>query len=313
MYVHTVKYKVWILNSGATHHCTDNKAFFSKFKPVNEIANIASGEKLVVEEVGIIFVHFFNGYELYFINAMFIPNLTINLINIVCFWCKDISIIYSIEYAVNLYNKKSLFGYVNYHQKLFILWSHQMLLNKVITCFFLIFSAHTNIENLELKTFINVFRKPTSSLEVWHRRLVHSSYKNVIVNAKKIKNMNGVKSFTLDHFCELCMKSRQQKEFFRISMTKPKRFLKGINVDIENFLLIIWRGNKIFVLLKCEATDMFFWYVYKHKSEIFHIIVDFRIWAELQIDFKILYFRGGGELNTGAFFEFYKKIGVQYK
>ena len=313
MYVHTVGYGVWILDSGATHHCTGNKALFSKLKPVNEVANTASGEKLAVEGVGIIPVHLPNGHELHLTNAMFIPSLTVSLISTACLWRKGISITYPAGYAANLYNKESLFGYADYHQGLFILRSHQVLLNKVITCLPLTPSAHTSIENLESEAFINVFRKPTSSLEVWHRRLAHSSYRNVIANAKKVKGMDGVKGPTPDHLCEPCMKGRQQKEPSRVPMTKPKRFLEGISVDIGGPLPTTWRGNKIFVLLKCEATGMLFWYACKHKSEIFHIVVDFRTWAELQTGLKILYFRGGGELNTGAFLGFYKETGVQYK
>ena len=82
------------------------------------------------------------------------------------------------------------------------------------------------------------------------------SYRNVIVNVNKIIDMKNVIEFISNVLCDSCMKSRQQIEISRVSMTKTIEFLDRIDVDIGKSLSTTFRDNKVFVLIKDEVTSM---------------------------------------------------------
>ena len=64
-------------------------------------------------------------------------------------------------------------------------------------------------------------------------------------------------------------------------MTKIIEFIWKINVDIDTDLLIIFRGNRHFVLLKCDVIEFMWFYFCKSKAEIFKIVKNFKTFIEL--------------------------------
>ena len=105
------------------------------------------------------------------------------------------------------------------------------------------------------EAYIFAFAKPTADLEVWHRRLVHTSYRNVLANAKKVIGMENVTGPIPETVCEPCMAGRSQQERSRVPMTKATEFIWKINVDIGTGLPTTFRGNRHFVLLKCDVIE----------------------------------------------------------
>ena len=132
------------------------------------------------------------------------------------------------------------------------------------------------------KVYIFAFAKSTVNLKIWHRRLIHISYRNVLVNAKKIIDMKNVIDFISETICKSCMTDRSQQERSRVLMTKITEFIWKINVDIDIDLLTTFRGNRHFVLLKCDVIEFMWFYSCKSKAEIFIIVKDFRTFIELQ-------------------------------
>ena len=68
--------------------------------------------------------------------------------------------------------------------------------------------------------------------------------------------------------CEVCLKEKQEAFVFRISMKKITKFLNRIHVDIDEDLLVTFRDNRYFLLIKDDTIDMLFVYLMKTKDEI---------------------------------------------
>ena len=76
--------------------------------------------------------------------------------------------------------------------------------------------------------------------------------------------------------CEACLKEKQKVSMSRISMRKITKFLNRIHVDIDEDLSITFRDNKYFLLIKNDATNMFFVYLMKTKDKILKQIQAFK-------------------------------------
>ena len=312
LYVFTASSGLWILDSGATNHCTGNKALFEKLQSVNETARTASGELLPIKGIGPVRLNLANNDQLILSNTVYIPSLTMNIISTACFWRRDISIDYPAGQPCNIMKNGVTIANGDYHEGLFVLRTKEALLNnvKIIPPRPV---ATMPIEEMIHATFIAAFKKTTTSIETWHRRLAHLGYRNVIANAKKVKGMEGVTGPAPQAICEPCMAGRQQAEPTRVPMTKPTEFLQCISIDIGGPLPTTWQGNKIFILAREEYSGLLFFEAKKLKSEIFRTVIDLVAKLERQSGRKVKAIRGGGELQTKAFDEWFKTSGIEYK
>ena len=295
---------IWILDSGATQHCSSNKSLFRDLRPANDVARTASGEILRVEVIGNVPIELPNGEILILANAHYLPKLTSNLISTSCLHHRGFSFTYPAQGLCNIFSESHLVAQADMINNAYILRS--MMRANVLT------EGSLTPTPVAMQN-IFAFAKPTNDLQIWHRRFAHLGYQNVIKNASKVEGMDGVHGSSPDMLCELCMKGRQQAEISRVSQTKAEGFLTKIHVDIGGSLSTTWRGNKIFVLIKCDGTGMLFIYSSKLKSQIYSIVVEFRIWAELQSGKKLKIVKFGGELLTNAFNNWFKEIGVQWE
>ena len=97
-------------------------------------------------------------------------------------------------------------------------------------------------------------------------------------------------------------------------MTKIIEFIWKINVDIDTDLPTTFRGNRHFVLLKCDVIEFMWFYLCKSKAEIFRIVKNFKTFIELQVsDCKIRVIRADDEFLSNAFKDWFKKTDIQWK
>lgn len=108
--------------------------------------------------------------------------------------------------------------------------------------------------------------KKSTDIQIWHRRFVHLGYRNVLSNSKKFIGME-VNGPVLEEACELCLKAKQQAEPSKHPMSKSTVFLDKIHIDIN---------NRYCLLIKDDASGMFFVYVMRTKDEIFPRLKEFR-------------------------------------
>ena len=283
---------IWILNSNAIHHCSNNKILFKNLRSTNDVARTTNDEIIRVEIIDNISIQLINEKTLILSNVRYISKFTVNLISTSSLHYRKFNLTYSIKSFCNIFNESHLVDQTHMIENVYILET-LMQANAFIE------SISTSFSMILQNIF--AFAKSTNDLQIWHRRLAYLEYQNVIKNVNKMKSMNEVHDSSSNMLCEFCMRKRQQAEISKVSQIKTKRFLTKIHVDIENSLFTTWRDNKIFVLIKCDDIVMLFIYSVKKKSQIFDIVMNFKIWVELQSSRKLQIVKSRDELFINVF------------
>ena len=300
---------IWIFDFEIIYHCSNNKSLFSKqLKKVNDIVNTTSDETFNVEDLNNITILFSSKKTLTFIDVMYIFDLIVNLMNTSKLYFRKWIITYFVDKFIKLHKDDDLINQIDLINDLFVLRIVQNLINTI----FIISKIVTSIVHVS-KAFIFAFSKSIIDLKIWHKRLIHSKYRNVIANFNKIIDMKEVKDFVSNMFCELCMFDRQQIEIFKISTWKFTMFELKISVDIDDLLSLTIRSNRFFIFIKCYEIVMMFWFVRKHKSKIYKIVIDWIIWIERQTNCKIKIIVTNDEFVFIVFDNWFKEIDIQWK
>ena len=92
----------YILNSKATHHCSDNKALFKNLRIIHKMIKTVSDEVLKIEIINNIKISFPNGEFLILSEIMYISILMMNLIVISRLWHKDFDVLYLIDQSCKI-------------------------------------------------------------------------------------------------------------------------------------------------------------------------------------------------------------------
>ena len=251
----------WIVDLGAGGHCSGNRSLFmNEPKPSNEVVITASGERIVVTGRGDIQVQIDVG-TLKLTNVLFVPGLAVNLISVSQLNSKGISVVFGAEDAPTTFMFKN--NVIAHVDKI----SNQFLLrNKAYS---------TSVE----ETHAFNLTKRSMDIQVWHRRFVHAPYQRIIENKKNVDGLFHHGDIPKE-LCEACLKGKQEASVSRIPMRKATRFLDRIHVDIGEGLPVTFRGNKYFLLIKDDATGMFFVYLMKTKDEILKQLHAFKRWSQ---------------------------------
>lgn len=157
---------VWILDSGTTRHVSGHRTRFSDLVNYEDSCCKASGEQLAIKGRGNIDLSVDNTV-LRLLDAFYVSGLTVNLISIARLWRNGIGVYFPAGRPAELSFNGATFAYVD------------------------------NIrDQLILRQFTeqSIFKiaKPTTDLKIWHKRLVHLSYRNLIANAKKVIDIEEV-------------------------------------------------------------------------------------------------------------------------
>ena len=298
----------YILDSGATHHCSGNKALFKNLRATHEVAKTANGEVLNIEAINNIEILLPNNEFLILSEVMYISILMMNLNVISRVWHKDFDILYSTDQSCKIcLSSSQLMTNANMINNQWILKTIDFKAINAITI-----TAVATSTIFVKEAYIFAFAKLIADLKIWHRRLIHISYRNVLFNAKKIIDMKNVIDLISETICESCMTGRSQQERSRSLMTKITEFIWKINVNIDTDLLITFRGNRHFMLLKCDVIEFMWFYLCKNKAEIFIIVKNFRTFIELQAsNCRIRMIRENDEFQNNAFNDWFKETDIQ--
>ena len=278
---------VWILDSGATRHVSGDRTRFPNLTDYEDSCRTASGEQLAIKGKGNIDLSV-GDTVLRLSDALYVPGLTVNLISTAKLWRNGIGVYFPPGQPAELSFNGKIFAYADNVRDQFILR-----------------------QSREQSVF--KISKPAMDLKIWHSRLVHLSYRNVVANAKKVVGMEGVKGPIPTELCESCMAGHQELEISRMPMPKATEFLGRLHVDIEGPLPVTFSGFRYFLSIKDDAWGMFFVLPMKTKGEIYDKLVDFRTWIENLADQKIKCIRSGGELRSNAFDTWFKATGIQWE
>lgn len=109
------------------------------------------------------------------------------------------------------------------------------------------------------------------------------------------------------------MASYQELKILQTPIPKTAEFLERLHVDIKKFLPVIFLGFQYFLSIKNDAWGMFFVLSMKTKEEIYDKLVDFWIWIENLLDWKIKYIHSKEELKSNIFDILFKAIGIYWE
>ncbi len=163
-----------------------------------------------------------------------------NLIRTARLWRNSIWVYFPAGQPAELFSNRTIFAYTDNIRDQFIL--------------------RKSLEQSVIKII-----KPTMDLKLWHSRLVHLSYRNVIANTKRVKGKKGVQGPIPKKLFKPCMAGHQELKISRTPMPKAVEFLGRLYVDIEGPLPVTFLGFRYFFSIKDDAWSMFFVLLMKTK------------------------------------------------
>ena len=286
----------WILDSGATHHMTNSREAFVSYKKALTTIRIGDGRELAVVGEGSVEMYTrVDGRDEKIIleDALHVPELTTNLL----------SATRMIEHgaSVSLRKDKSVVSKTGRD----LIWA-------------------TQDRNL-YKVRATVKARPQShiaekkaSAEIWHRRLGHLGYDNLI-KMQKQGMVHGL-DVNVDDFkreaeklCEVCVLSKQHRLPHPRSDSASTRPLELIHMDVNGPMQVRSFGGALYVATYLDDySRLSHVRLVKAKSDVPTATKDAIIFLENQANAKVKAVRSdrGGEYVNKALKDFYKRKGI---
>ncbi|KAM2558058.1 hypothetical protein TB2_015106 [Malus domestica] len=138
-----------------------------------------------------------------------------------------------------------------------------------------------------------------TSSHVWHQRLGHPTFKTFrsLLSKFILPGSNNVQQF----FCSNCVLGKCAKLPFQESLCTTSRSLELVHADVWGPALVCSiSGYRFYVIFVDDFTKYTWLYPLKHKSEVFHIFVQFQALVENLSGYKIGTLRSdsGGEFTS---------------
>ena len=202
-----------LLDSGATEHANNCRDAFTNFRPVREVAHTATGEAIVSYGRGDVVKMMTHG-EVTFQEVLYIPTLVNNLYSTSRLCRRGWDILMKHTGQAVLSHNNEVVGFADEIKGEYVMQ----------------FIGDT--PHLQL----NALAKPTKDIKVWHGRVAHLGYRNLIRMKNYVLGMDEVSGPAPEDICGWCMMGRQQVEISRKPMTKSTRFLDLLHFDLEGLL-----------------------------------------------------------------------------
>ena len=277
---------------------------FRNTRKTSSAVEVADGNILQINTMGEIVIQLPRRSKLTLTNVLYVPGLKVNLISTAVLREKNIGF-------HSPASKTPYFEYYEQHVDYVDVVRRQYLLRTEVQKAMNLRDEGQLISKVSCGQAFKVTKR-TTDIKIWHRRLVHLGYNNVLLNSKQVIDME-VRGPVPENACESCMKAKQQRESFRKPQSKADTFLGRIHVDIQGPLPTTFRGKRYFLLIKNDASGMFFVYTMRTKDEILPIFKAFKTWIEKQTGKQIKRIRAGGELRSNAFDDWFEEIGIQWE
>lgn len=279
----------WLLDSGASRHCTFDKSVLSNFKSFNQTKEIFSfsGHIVRVEGSGDAIIPLPNGRTLHLHNVWFTPEANENIISV--FWLAQVGhkIIFFSDYA-QVFDKQM--------NKMFtIKATHQTYeLNQD--------NAHERVSSVR-----SISDSSNNKAMLWHIRLGHLNLKQLrpILDRLKVKCPNELN-------CITCLKGKITAKPFAQSRPRATRPLEIIHSDVCGPFQKQSDRKRYFITFIDDFTRMVFVYGLKEKGQAFDAFTSFKSLVENQTDQKIkqLWTDNGREYENTNFKNICEKFGI---
>lgn len=299
----------WFIDSGASAHMCFKRSWFSDFHDLEEEINIMLANSSVIKAKGVGTVYMkFDESTVKFCDVLYVPELTSNLISISKMIKSgnraefDESAIHCLDQHGNIFASGTLHGNL-YRLK------------------------GTPIQ-FESSNFVNNSRKQTNSLEIWHHRLGHLNYNDVISLEKRnlASGINLNNRSIPDDLCPGCKFGKMSRKPFPSSSTRATKILEIIHSDVCGpFKTPTFGGKLYFITFIDDYSRYSVVYLLRKKSEAFEKFKEFilsvtnmkeRNVGEINANattIKILRTDNGGEFTSNSFDTFCKAKGILHQ
>ena len=274
----------WYADSGATHHMTDQRHFFTTFKPVKpgtwHVYGIGS-IKMEVHGIGNIEIHsYVKGEKNVGVlnDALFVPGIGANLFCLGT--AMDRKLKADFEGDVAIFKDKKTDTAVMEGQKIGKSLYHMK--------FIAVNADQEVVANSAQSTF---------SLTRWHRRYAHASQKII----KKMANIGAVDGLILDteegyelKICEGCIFGGMHRSPFPTSESRATEIGELIHSDVGFVNVPTPNNETCYALFKDDFSGYTKVYLMKSKGEADEKFLFFVSWLELTTGNKLKKFRTDG-------------------
>ena len=278
---------LWILDSGASRHCSFNQNLFINYRLLKEdyFVRVASGQVLRVLGIGNINLALPNGGVLNIKGVWHVPDLKENVLSIFRLAIVGFSVTFFFDKA-RVYDMDS-------------------------KCLFTI-RARGGIYSLFTGSCVDAvfavrFSEKTSKAMLWHLRLGHLN----IDQLRIILNRMGIKCpASLE--CVTCLKGKIASKPHNRSTERSTQVLELIHSDICGPVHIKSSAIQYFVTFIDDYSRMVFVYGLIHRSEVFDAFCQFKSLVENQTGQKIKKFRSDNalEYTSSKFSKLFEKEGI---
>ncbi|KAH9725227.1 hypothetical protein KPL70_007794 [Citrus sinensis] len=304
----------WYLDSGATHHLTNNMENLQlreEYKGNDQLI-IGNGKGLSISHVGHAFLSFraSNCHSLHHVitlkDMLFVPSITKNLLSISKL-TSDNSL--SVEFCGNIFFVKDMKGQVLLQslaeKGLYNLLlkpkplslspaSHlsQSQINKPVSILSVsnVSSIHQNCSAFTTtcnNSFSNDCNKKPDDLTLLHRRFGHPNSAILMLLLKSCKQFKVSSKAISSSLCDACQLGKTHKQHFSITETKSTQVLELIYIDIWGPSPTVSKGGYKYYISFVDDYSRYTWvYPLKLKSDAFAIFKLFKLQVENQFSNK---------------------------
>ena len=156
--------------------------------------------------------------------------------------------------------------------------------------------------------------KPT--IEVWHRRLGHLGYENVLKTASNTTGieLDGMRTQRPDATCRSCILSKSQRTISRKKQTRRSHIFDMVHTDVIGPITPRGYNGDLWAVTFTDDFSRYRWiYSFKQKNEACAATVNFIKYVKTQYNraVKIIRMDNGNEYGGGRLLEFFRENGIK--
>jgi len=306
-------FRMWVLDSGATHHLTNDRTqMFNIRKLENPIRlTIANGSTVYINEIGSVkFIAEDSGKEISMHDVGYAHGLAANLISLIKITEGGATINFTEKNATISRNNKVILK-ISKKENLYVI-AQRAKLNL----------AAPIVEDKQVLD---------ESLALWHNRLGHLSLTGVkkLAEGNSVCGLEKLKVTTKDisihkAVCEGCVYGKAHRESFGNSIDakyQAKDVLDRVHADLYGPINIncdgeeipILSGGKYVLQMVDEKSRKLFCFILQYKSDAEDYIINWinQVTVELGKPLKEFHSDGGGEFRSTKLLNYFKSKGIK--
>lgn len=156
----------------------------------------------------------------------------------------------------------------------------------------------------------SITTKEEKSFELWHNRMDHPSAKVVGL----LPSISVSVSSNLNKACDVCLRAKQTRDYFPISMNKTSKIFELIHVDLWGpYRTPAYSGARYFLTIVDDYSRGVWLYLLENKSEApAHLKIFFSL-TERQFETKVHTIRSDNGSEFLCLMDFFQKNGIRHE